>query len=199
MGIIDEQNIDDAKSKIDAMLRNVTAELNARGIPEPPRPKNHPEPLADLDITAMTNVQVSSLYTQYVAYAAYIGDELAKIEGLEESAKKLLKDTLAELKDAQFARGVKGAEATAAAMRDPLYRELDTEHAKLFFMKAIMKRRYKGYITQAAALSRTIELRKLDFEQTRRDSNLGVAGKTASPKGFGNQRLPPYPPARKSK
>lgn len=185
MGAIDEKKLTDAKERIDRMLQEVEETLESRGVLEPPRPEGHPEPLANLDITALTNDQVASLYTQYVAYASYIGDELAKIEGLEEMAKKLLKDTLAELKDALFAKGIKGAEATSAAMKDEVYRELDMEHAKLFFMKAIMKRRYKGYVTQAAALSRTVELRKLDFEQLRRNDNLG-RGKP--PPGFGAPR-----------
>lgn len=191
VGIIDEGRIGVARERIDTLMKSVEAELEARGIPEPPRPKTHPLSLADIDITLLTGNQLANLYTQYVAYAAYIGDEVAKIEGLEESAKKMLREVLAELKDAQFTRGMKGAEATSAATKDPVYKDLDMEHMKLFFMKAIMKRRYKGYVTQAAALSRTIELRKLDFEQTRRDGNLGFPGKQGAPRGFGSRTSKP--------
>jgi hypothetical protein len=184
--IIDEGKVRHAKEKIDNILRDVEADLLRRGIPEPPRPKNHPAELADMDTALLTNADLGSLYTQYVAYASYIGDELAKIEGMEESAKKLLRDTLAELKEAAFVRGLKGPEATSAAISDELYRALDLEHMRLFFMKAIMKRRYRGYVSKAAALSRTIELRKLDFEQVRRDGNIGFGGKRpATPGGFG--------------
>lgn len=187
--IIDGGKAREAKERIDSLLADVQMELEARGIPEPLKPKNHPQPLADMDIAALTNAQIGGLYAQYVAYASYIGDELAQIEGLEEAAKKHLRDTLAELKDAAFVRGLKGAEATSAAMKDELYRSLDLEHMKLFFMKAIMKRRYRGYTSQAAALSRTIELRKLDFEQTRRDGNIGFGGKRpATPSGFGAKK-----------
>ena len=193
-GVIDEARLGKAKERIDNLLREVEVALEERGIPEPPKPSKHPDSLADLDITILTNNEVASLHTQYVAYSAYIGDQLAKIEGLEEMAKKLLKDTLAELKDALFAKSVKGAEATASAMKDQLYRDLDMEHAKLFFMKAIMKRRYAGYVKQAAALSRTVELRKLDFEQGRRDTNIGAGAKR--PPGFGS---PPKGPAPRAK
>lgn len=185
MGTISEKKIEEAKHRVDDMLTQVKADLDRRGIPEPIRPKNHPKSLADVELAELTNAEVASLYSQYVAYSAYIGDELAQIEGMEEMAKKLLKDTLGELKDALFAKKMKGPEATAAAMKDELYRALDMEHAKLFFMKAIMKRRYRGYIQQAAALSRTVELRKLDFEQNRRDGNLGLGGKRPAPRGFG--------------
>lgn len=189
MGAISEKKVQEAKAKIDKMLAEVEAELEARGIPEPPRPTNHPRSMADTDVTTMTNAEVANLHTQYVAYSSYIGDELAKIEGLEEMAKKLLRDTLAELKDALFAKGTKGAEATAAATRDGLYRALDMEHMKLFFMRAIMSRRYRGYISTAAALSRTVELRKLDYESTRRDTNLGLGHKRPStPQGFGPKK-----------
>lgn len=187
--IIDEGKVRHAKEKIDSLLRDVEADLVRRGIPEPPRPKNHPAELADMDTALLTNADLGSLYTQYVAYASYIGDELAKIEGMEESAKKLLRDTLAELKDAAFTRDLKGAEATSAALKDELYRALDLEHMRLFFMKAIMKRRYRGYVSKAAALSRTIELRKLDFEQVRRDGNVGFGNKRpATPGGFGAKK-----------
>lgn len=183
VGLIDEEEVVvSAKERIDTILADVEEELDRRGIPTPPRPSAHPKPLADTDITLLTNADISSLYTQYVAYACYIGDELAKIEGLEEGAKRMLRDLLANLKDAHFNAGLKGAEATSAAMKDPLYSGLDLEHNKLFFMKAILKRRYRGYITQAAALSRSIELRKLDFEQTRRDGNLGYGYKTGAPR-----------------
>ena len=184
VGLIDDNLIDDARQRLDGLMATVEEEMEMRGIPQPPRPTTHPQSLADTDITTLTNSEVASLYTQYVAYSTYIGDELARIEGIEESAKKMLKDTLAELKDAQFARGVKGAEATAAAMKDPVYQALDQEHMKFFFMKAILKRRYTGYVAQAAALSRTIELRKLDFEQTRRDGNVGFRANPVG-RGFG--------------
>jgi len=187
--VIDEGKVRHAKEKIDSLLRDVETDLARRGIPEPPRPKNHPAELADMDTALLTNADLGSLYTQYVAYASYIGDELAKIEGMEESAKRLLRDTFAELKDAAFARNMKGPEATSAAVSDELYRALSMEHLRLYFMKAIMKRRYRGYVSKAAALSRTIELRKLDFEQVRRDGNIGFGGKRpAVPGGFGAKK-----------
>lgn len=185
MGTISEKKVAEAKKRVSDMLEQVKMELDRRGIPEPVKPSNHPKSLADVDLAALTNAEVSSLYSQYVAYSSYIGDELAQIEGMEEMAKKILRDTLGTLKDSLFAKGIKGAEATAAATKDALYQALDMEHAKLFFMKAIMKRRYRGYISQAAALSRTVELRKLDFEQTRRDGNLGFGGKRPAPRNFG--------------
>jgi hypothetical protein len=190
VGLVDESEIFHAQEQVDQLLHGVEAELVRRGIPHPPRPEGHPAPLADLDITLKTNGELASLYTQYVAYGAYIGDELAKIEGLEAHAKKMLKETLANLKDAQFVKGVKGPEATARALKDPIYNSLDMAHLRLFFMKAILTRRYQGYTAQAAALSRTIELRKLDFEQSRRDGNLGYPGKQGAPRGFGAPRFP---------
>lgn len=187
VGIIDEDDVMSAKEKIDDLLNYVKADLKTRGIPDPARPSSEPVPLADTDVTLLTNNEVAGLYTQYVAFTAYIGDELAQTEGLEECTKKLLKDTLAKLKEAQHVKGLKGAEATAAAMVDPLFQDLSMEHMKLFFIKAVLKRRYDGFVAQAAALSRCIELRKLDAEHNRRENNFGYAGKKASPKGFGSK------------
>lgn len=187
MGVVDEEQLGAARAKLDTLMQDVEADLEQRGILDAPRPDNHPKALADLDITLLTNNELASLYSQYVAYGAYIGDGLAKVEGLEEAAKRFLRDVLSELKEAQFVKGMKGAEATSAALQDPLYKDYDLEHTKLFLMKTIMKRRYDGYKDQAAALSRSIELRKLDFEQSSRDNNLGYPGKRAAPHGFGRK------------
>lgn len=186
IGTISEKGVSSAQEMIQGMLTEAKDEMKARGILDAPRPKNHPEPLADLDINSLTNQEVASLYTKYVGYSSYIGDELAEVECLEHAAKKLLRETLGELKDAQFVKGVKGAEATTAAMKNPLYKELELEHTRLYFMTTIMKRKYSHYVQQAKALSRTVELRKLDFENHRRDSNIG-RGKTPSPTGFGSK------------
>jgi len=181
VGFVDPKAVISGQQRIENILDIAEGELARRGIPESPRPKNVPAVLADTDITTLSNNQLANLYMQYVAYGAYLGNELAKIEVMEAAAQKLLKDTLVELKDACISKGVKGTEATASALRDPIYKEIDFEHLKLFFMKAILKRRARGYSTQAAVLSRTIELRKLDFEQSRRDTNIGLAKKG----GFG--------------
>lgn len=189
VGVISEKGVSAAQQRIYSMLEEAKAQLAERGILDMPKPKNHPLPLADMNVNDLTNSEVAGLYTQYVAYASYIGDELAEIECLEEAAKRLLRETLGKLKDAQFAKGLKGAEATAAAISDPFYRELDIEHLRLFFMKSIMKRRYRHYTSQASALSRTVELRKLDFESQRRDSNIGRGRpKLPAPTGFGAKR-----------
>lgn len=184
VGVVDEEELVDAKDLVDNLLHDIQLGLEERGVPAPAKPRTEAAPLADIDITKLTNNELATIYTQYVAYTAYIGDQLAQVEGQEECTKKLLKDTLANLKNALFAKGHKGPEATAAAIRDPLYVGLDKEHAKLFFIKALTKRRYDGFVAQAAALSRCIELRKLDFEQARRDGNTGYASRP-TPRGFG--------------
>lgn len=194
VGAISEKSVNEAQAKIFAMLDDAKNELTRRGILDMPKPKNHPLPLADMNVNDLTNSEVAGLYTQYVAYASYIGDELAEIECLEEAAKRMLRETLGKLKDAQFAKGLKGAEATAASISDPFYQELDFEHLRFLFMKNIMKRRYRHYTSQASALSRTVELRKLDFESQRRDINIGrgrpPAAKMPAPTGFGARRSP---------
>lgn len=157
------------------------------GIPEMPRPKNQPTPLADLDITALTNLELSALHAQYVSFAVYMGEQLAKIEAQEDNTKRAVKDHAAMLKDQLAASGKKGPEIMAGVLEDEDYKALDLEHQKLFFMKSILKRRYSGFVKQGATLSRNIELRKLDFEQTLRASNIG---KRAAPRGFGT------PPAK---
>lgn len=165
-----------------SLLEDAEEALRELGIPEMPKPKNQPPPLADLDITLLTNLELAGLHSQYVSYAVYMGEELAKIEAQEDNAKRILKDHAAMLKDQFLAAGKKGPEIQAAVLENEDYKALDLEHQKLFFMKSILKRRYSGFVKQAATLSRNIELRKLDFEQTLRTSNIG---KRAAPRGFG--------------
>jgi hypothetical protein len=196
-GIVHEKDLEKRRTRTEELLQTVNNELAERGIPEVPRPSGHPTPLAEVDITTLTNDELTMLYAQYAAYSSYIGDQLAQIEAAEEDAKRNLRETIAEVKDALFAKGKKGPEVTAAAMKDPLVEELSLIHLKYFFMKAIMKRRYKSYITQGAALSRSIELRKLDMEQTRRTGNLGRRPALPTPGGFGTKKPSPTSPVKK--
>lgn len=193
MSVISERAVSEGQSRIYRMLADVKAEIAKRGIHDAPRPANHPRALADMDMNLLTNDELANLYTQYVAYASYIGDELSEVECLELAAKKLLKETLGELKDAEYVKGLKGGEATNAAIKNPLYKELDLEHTTLFFMLSIMKRKYTHYVKQAAALSRNVEVRKLDFENQRRDNNLRRGGqiKQPAPTGFGPKQMGP--------
>jgi len=195
-GVVHEKDLEARRTRTEELLRSVNEDLAERGIPEVPRPAGHPRPLAEVDITTLTNDELTTLYAQYAAYSSYIGDQLAQIEAAEEDAKRNLRETIAAVKDSLFSKGMKGPEATAGAMKDPLVEELSLLHMKYFFMKAIMKRRYKSYVTQGAALSRSIELRKLDMEQTRRTGNLGKRSQMPVPGGFGSKQ--PSPVGRKT-
>ncbi len=177
-----------------SLLEEAEEALRELGIPEMPRPKNQPTPLADIDITILTNLELAGLHAQYVSYAVYMGEELAKIEAQEENTKRMVKDHAAMLKDQLTAAGKKGPEVMGAVLENEDYKALDLEHQKLFFMKSILKRRYSGFVKQAGTLSRNIELRKLEFEQTLRTSNIG---KRPAPRGFGAGAAgaPPAKPA----
>lgn len=165
------------------LMDEVEAALREMDIPEMPRPKNQPTPLADIDITLLTNLELSSLHAQYVSYAVYMGEQLAKVEALEDHAKRMVKEHAAVLKDQFTAAGKKGPEIMAAVLADEDYKALDLEHQKLFFMHSILKRRYSGFVKQASVISRSIELRKLEFEQQLRSNNVG---KRPAPRGFGS-------------
>jgi hypothetical protein len=191
VGIVPEKDLDARRNRTANMLETVKQELLDRGIPEVPRPVGHPKSLAEVDITLLTNDELATLYAQYAAYSSYIGDQLAQIEAEEADAKNNVRETAAMVKDALFAKGKKGTEVSAAAASDPLVLELNALWLKLLFMKSIMKRRYKSYITQGAALSRSIELRKLDMEQTRRTGNLGRRPAIPTPGGFGAKQPSP--------
>lgn len=143
------------------------------GLPEYPKPTNTPDPLSDVDIEALANRELEQLMATYTAWATYIMPKLAETEAAYKISASNLKAVAADLKVHLFKDGVPKSEVGARVLDSPVYMEYELEHLKLFATKEILEAHYNAYSKQAAVLSRIVELRKLEYEQTLRQQSIG--------------------------
>lgn len=181
---------DDEKEQIKSaqtILEEVKAHAEDLGLPEYPRPKTQPEPLDHYDIDTMPNPALGQLYARYTAFAQFVFGQLAQAEAGYKLAVSALKLLEAKLKAKLFSMSVPKAEVSARVKDDPLYLEAEIEVLKLFATKTILEAHYKAYDKQAAALSRIIALRELEFEKAMREDGImgsrGRKGKAERPRG----------------
>jgi hypothetical protein len=156
------------------ILQDIQEQVALMGIPEYPKPRNQPEAIADVDLSAMSNRELEQLLSQYTAWAAYIGTKLAEAEVAVKASDASMKAVIASLKSSLFKDGTPKAEVDAKVKTSPQYIEYDLEHLKLYATREILDAHYKAYSRSAQAVSRNIELRKLEYEQEQRHS--GVSG-----------------------
>lgn len=156
----------------DSIIEEVRQQTEALGLLPYPRPTSSPHSLDKIDLEGLTNQSLGQLYIQYTAHAQYVSGEVAKIEAAYRIATANLKKIDAKLRATLFARDTPKAEIPTRVKEDPLYVEFDAEVVKLFAMRVLLEAHYKAYDKQAAALSRIISLRELEFEQSLRESNI---------------------------
>lgn len=143
------------------------------GLEDYPQPKAQPKPLADIpNIEDLPNKELGGLYAHYVAYAQFVGAKLAETEAAYRIATNVLKQIVAEIQSKLFAKEVPKAEIPARVKEDGLYKKFDAELVKLYATKTILSAHHRAYDKQAAALSRIIALRELEFQQTFRESGI---------------------------
>ena len=143
------------------------------GLEDYPQPKAQPRPLADIEnIEDLPNKELGGLYAHYVAYAQFVGAKLAETEAAYRIATNVLKQIVAEIQSRLFAKEVPRAEIPAMVKADGLYKKFDSELVKLYATKTILTAHHRAYDKQAAALSRIIALRELEFQQTLREGGI---------------------------
>lgn len=147
------------------------------GLEDYPQPKAQPRPLADIpNIEDLPNKELGGLYAHYVAYAQFVGAKLAETEAAYRIATNVLKQIVAELQSKLFAKEVPKAEIPAMVKADGLYKRFDAELVKIYATKTILSAHHRAYDKQAAALSRIIALRELEFQQTIREGGIKSSG-----------------------
>lgn len=156
------------------MIDEVKSKAEEMGLHKYPKPSSQPVSLADMDISELPNAQLGQLYSQYTAHAQWVFQEYTEAEIAYKNGVASLKLLDAKLKAKMFAMGIVKAEVPALMREDPVRVEYEMEVLKLYAMKEILGAHYKAYSKQADALSRIVEIRKLEFEQTIRAS--GIAG-----------------------
>jgi hypothetical protein len=162
-----------AKSAFD-ILEEIQDKVRSMGVPDYPKPNELPPPLGSVDIGALTNRDLESYYTKYVAYAQYLAPKIAQAEAAHKINQSNLKHVKATLTNQLVKSGVPKSEHAAQIQENAEYIEQEIEDLKLFATKTILASYYKAYVNQAKALSRVIELRKMEHEQTMRGANIGA-------------------------
>lgn len=161
------------RSAFDA-IEDTKREMREMGLDDYPKPKTSPVALSEVgDIDALTNAQLGGLYVRYVAHAQFIGARLAETVAGYKIAVSNLKHLQAELSATMFSQEVPKGEIAARVRENPLYKEFDGELVKMFAMKTLLEAHHRAYDKQAAALSRVISLRELEFQQTLRQGGIG--------------------------
>ena len=152
------------------ILAEIQEMVTRMGLPEYPRPKAAPVPLSDLDISALTNQEVAAQMANYIAYAQYVGAKVAEVEAAYKISAANLKQIAATQKVSLFNDATPKTEIEARITVSPEYQKHEYEHLKLYATKSILSAYYKSYSRQAQALSRIVELRKLEYEQEARQN-----------------------------
>jgi hypothetical protein len=156
------------------ILAEIQEQVAQMGLPEYPRPDNVPQALADIDVGALSNRELETQMAAYIAWGAYVSTKLAEAEVAYRASTINMKAIAASLKVSLFKDQVPKAEIDARVHVAPEYVDQELEHLKLYATKEILAAHYKAYSKQAGALSRFVELRKLEYEQEMRSQN--VAG-----------------------
>lgn len=165
------------------ILDDVLRKIKAMGLPDYPKPKREATPLTELDIDALSDRELATIMAEYMAYAAFILPKLAAIESTYRISASNLKMLLSNLKVKLLkTEGIAKSELSDLAKDTPEYMEHELEHLKIMAMREILEAHSKAYSKQYDALSRIVELRKMEFEQTQRQQGVSsfrsrVAGK----------------------
>jgi len=157
------------------ILEEVQQDARDMGLEDYPKPAGTPPPLSNLDPENLQNRDLEVYYTAYVAYAQYIGPKVAAAEAAYKISTSNLARIAANLEAEMHKDEVPKAEIKARVKTHPHWEEQELEHLKLFATKTILEAHYKAYSNQAKALSRIIELRKLEFESQVRGDSIGRA------------------------
>ena len=154
------------------ILDEVKQHVEGMGLPPYPKPTTAPQPLDTVDLETLPNNQLGQLYAKYTAYAQYVGQQLAEAEAAYKLGVSALKMLEAKLKTRLFGEGKPKVEVPALVRDNEVFVEGELEVLKLYAMKAILDAHYTAYDKQAAALSRIVEIRKLEFEKEIRDAGI---------------------------
>jgi hypothetical protein len=162
-----------AQTAID-ILEEIQGRIRKMGVMDFPKPEGVIQALGSLELGGCTNREIESLLARYIGYVAYLGPKIAEAETAYRIGAANLKRVEANLRVNLFKDNVPKAEVIARVRESEEYIELDLEQLKLFAIKHILGAHCNAYKEQAKAVSRSIELRKLEFEQEHRANN--VAG-----------------------
>lgn len=171
-GFVDSAVLDRIPKGID-IIAEVEKRLESAGIRDIAVPTGEPPPsLTEIDATTLDLTTLEDLYTKYVGYAQFVYTALTRCEIVLKAEENRLRLTKRHVEQALIRGGM--AKTTAAAEKET---HADVEAVLTSVMiaqaeKSMVEAVSRSYTNQAKALSRVIEIRKLEFEQTGRAGNL---------------------------
>lgn len=155
------------------IVQNAKETLREMGLEDYPKPDATPTPLGAVgDADSLTNSEIGVMYVQYISYAQYVGSKLAEMDVLYRIATTELKRLHAELSTQLVSRGVAKSEIPSAIRDSTAYQDAELEMLKAYAMKTMLQAVFSAYDKQAAALSRLMTLRELEFQGELRGTNM---------------------------
>lgn len=130
-------------------------------------PKNTPPSITDVDVTSLTNDELTKLYVMHVGFAAYIATLVTQAETSFTEAVAARDYFMAkrkiELREED--PDVSEDEFTKIIKSQIEYLDLSAEVTKRKNERTLLKGFYSNYKSQAAALSRVASIRSTDLAQ----------------------------------
>lgn len=158
-------------------------ELHHIGFPRLPRPNFTCPTLDPKALSQMNLVEYAETHLRYVAWmnyaentVAYVKSMLVGVKRQMEELSNRLKVTYATTKNPNTGRPFSVDDRKLLAESNPRYVELLRERTKLESMKELSESQFSALSGTAAVISRHIELRKLDLEHMRGNSNMPGRG-----------------------
>lgn len=153
------------------ILEEIQQRVIAMGVTDFPKPEGELQSLATTNVGALTNRELETHYAGYVAYCSYLGPKVAEAITSHRIATANLKRIAANIKMGLLRDKTPRSELQTRTLDSEEYVEYELEQLKLAAVKEILQAHFDAYQAQAAALSRIVEIRKLEFEDERRQGN----------------------------
>jgi len=155
------------------MIKDVRNRMRDCGIPDIPAPTGDPPVnLTEVDTTSLGLRQLEDLFIKYTSYAQFISTIVVeRTSALKNEETRLLR-IRALISKNLMAEGVPKSEITAARDAHP---DVEAVLASVLYTRTerdMVEATYKAFSGQARALSRVIEIRKLEYEQTTRTGTI---------------------------
>lgn len=154
------------------IMEEIKEQMADIGLAPYPRPRNTPEPLDEELLESASNRELEKHLVHYTGYAAYLQTKLVEAQIAYRACTINMKAVKNSLKSSLFKDRVPAKEIDSRVALAPEFIEQELEQLKLYAVQQMLEAHYNAYSKQASAVSRVVELRKLEFEQSRREHNV---------------------------
>lgn len=177
--IIDSENLEKVPSG-EEVVEDVRARMHASGIPEMSPPRGEPPvSLTDVDTASMSLRDLENLFIKYTGYAQFISTIAAERVAALNAEQTRLKSAKARIAKMLMEEGVTKADIAAARDAHPDVEDISISILRTRTERDMVEAARKAFSGQAAALSRIVEIRKLEYEQGSRQGTLNKKLQTA--------------------